>query len=152
MAKSARSKNMKNRAFHKAMNRKSQKGMTLIEIIIVVALIGTMMAYMITNVFDQAEGAKIDQTSIVMGVLSQSLTMYRVNANRYPTSSQGLNALLTDPGGAKNWRGPYTEKNKLEDPWGEEIQYESDGRSFKLTSGGPNMSVGDEDDIHYPEE
>ncbi len=141
---------MKN--FHKALITNSQKGMTLIEIIIVVALIGTMMAYMITNVIDRADEAKVDQAKIGMGVLQQHLTMYRVHNNRYPTSSQGLAALVTNPGSSKNWRGPYTEQNKLLDPWGEELSYESDGRSFKIISGGQDMSVGTEDDIQYPEE
>jgi len=143
---------MKFSRFNKELLKKSKKGMTLIEIIIVVALIGTMMAYMITNVIGQADEAKVDQTKIGMGVLQQALTLYRVHNNRYPTAEQGLEGLITNPGNSKNWRGPYTEKEKMVDPWGEQLQYESDGRSFKLISGGQDMSIGTEDDITYPAE
>ena len=142
---------MKFSRFNKELLKKDKKGMTLIEIIIVVALIGTMMAYMITNVIGQADEAKVDQTKIGMGVLQQALTLYRVHNNRYPTAEQGLEALVTNPGNSKNWRGPYTEKEKMFDPWGEQLQYESDGRSFKLISGGQDMSIGTEDDISYPD-
>lgn len=130
----------------------SERGMSLIEIIIVVALLGTLMAYMVSNLIGQSEEAKKDQTKLAMGVIQQSLQMYRIHNNRYPTSDQGLNALLTNPGGdAKSWRGPYIESNKLKDPWDASFGYESDGRNFKIISGGPDGTVGNEDDITYPE-
>jgi general secretion pathway protein G len=132
--------------------KRSSQGMSLIEIIIVVALLGTLMAYMVSNLIGQSEEAKIDQTKLAMGVIQQSLQMYRIHNNRYPTTEQGLDGLLTNPGNSKNWRGPYIESNKLKDPWDEKFTYESDGRNFKIISGGPNMSQGDEDDIKFPEE
>ena len=128
-----------------------QRGMSLIEIIIVVALLGTLMAYMVSNLIGQSEEAKKDQTKLAMGVIQQSLQMYRIHNNKYPTSDQGLNALLTNPGGDKSWRGPYIEENKLKDPWGNSFSYDSDGRNWKIISGGPDGSVGSEDDITYPE-
>ena len=135
--------------FHKEMGR--QRGMSLIEIIIVVALLGTLMAYMVSNLIGQGEEAKKDQTKLGMGVIQQSLQMYRIHNNRYPTSDKGLNALLNSTG-EKSWRGPYIEANKLKDPWGKDFVYESDGRKFKIVSGGPDLQVGTEDDIVYPEE
>lgn len=130
----------------------SQGGMSLIEIIIVVALLGTLMAYMVSNLIGQSEEAKKDQTKLAMGVIQQSLQMYRIHNNRYPTTDQGLNALLTNPGGdAKSWRGPYIEANKLKDPWDGSFSYESDGRNFKIISGGQDGTVGSEDDITFPE-
>ncbi len=126
-------------------------GMTLIEIIIVVALLGSLMTFLIRNITDQAESAKEDQTKIGMGTIAQALQMYRVHNNKYPTTDQGLQALLTDPGDAKRWRGPYTEANKLEDPWGVKIDYSSDGKTYQLISGGKNQQIGDADDIYYPE-
>ena len=83
-----------------------ERGMSLIEIIIVVALLGTLMAYMVSNLIGQSEEAKKDQTKLAQGVIAQSLQMYRVHNNRYPTSDQGLKALLENPGNAKSWRGP----------------------------------------------
>lgn len=128
-----------------------QAGMSLIEIIIVVALMGTLMAYLVRNLIGQQEEAKKDQTKLGMGVLEQSLQLYRVHNNRYPTTEQGLEALISAPADSKTWRGPYTENNKLNDPWGNAFQYESDGRNFKIISGGPDASVGNADDITYPE-
>lgn len=131
---------------------KAERGMSLIEIIIVVALLGTLMAYMVSNLIGQSEEAKKDQTKLAMGVISQSLQMYRIHNNRYPSTDQSLNALLTSPGGdAKGWRGPYIESNKLKDPWDQSFNYESDGRQYKIISGGPDAQIGSEDDIVYPE-
>ena len=128
-----------------------ERGMSLIEIIIVIALIGTLMAYMVSNLIGQSEEAKKDQTKLAMGVIQQSLQIYKIHNNKYPTTDQGLNALLNNPGDAKSWRGPYTESNKLKDPWVKPFAYDSDGRTFKITSGGPDESVGSGDDITYPE-
>lgn len=126
-----------------------ERGMSLIEIIIVVALLGTLMAYMVSNLIGQSEEAKKDQTKLAMGVIQQSLQMFRIHNNKYPSD---LNALLTNPGDSKSWRGPYIEPNKLKDPWGNAFQYESDGRNFKITSGGPDGVLGNEDDIVYPDQ
>lgn len=128
------------------------RGMSLIEIIIVVALLGTLMAYMVSNLIGTSEEAKKDQAKLAMGVIQQSLQRYYIHNNRYPTTDQGLNALLTNPGGdSKSWRGPYIESNKLKDPWDQAFGYESSGRDIKIISGGPDMTVGSEDDITYPE-
>jgi general secretion pathway protein G len=140
------------RSLHAQMSRPlaaGERGMSLIEIIIVVALLGTLMAYMVSNLIGQSEEAKKDQTKLAQGVISQSLQMYRIHNNKYPPD---LNALLTNPGDAKSWRGPYIETNKLKDPWGNDFKYESDGRNYKILSCGPDGVCGNDDDIVYPEE
>jgi general secretion pathway protein G len=129
-----------------------QAGMSMIEIMIVIALIGTLMTIIVRNVTESAERAKEDQAKIGMNMLIQDLQRYRLDNNKYPTTEQGLNALIANPGGdAKNWRGPYTEENKINDPWQNPYQYESDGRNVKITSGGSDGSVGTADDVVYPE-
>jgi len=129
-----------------------ERGFSLIEIIIVVALLGTLMAYMVSNLIGQSDKAKEDETKLAFGVITQSLQMYRIHSNKYPTTDQGLNALLTNPGSDKNWRGPYLEPNKLKDPWSNDFQYQSDGRTFKIISSGTDGQFGTADDITYPEE
>lgn len=133
--------------------RLGEQGMSLIEIIIVVALLGTLMAYMVSNLIGQADQAKVDSAKLAMGSIDQKLQMYRIHNSKYPTTDQGLNALMTAPGDAKGWRGPYIEANKLVDPWDQPFTYEcSDGRVFKIMSAGPDQQVGTSDDIVYPEE
>ena len=134
---------------HPQFIAQGERGMSLIEIIIVVALLGTLMAYMVSNLIGQSEEAKKDETKLAQGVISQSLQMYRIHNNKYPGDLKGL---LTNPGDAKNWRGPYIESNKLKDPWGNDFHYESDGRNYKIISPGPDGTTGNEDDITYPAE
>lgn len=128
-------------------------GMTLIEIIIVVALLGTLMAYMVSSFVNTADQARVDQTKLAMGNISQQLQIYRVHHHKYPSTEEGLNALVENPSGSKKWRGPYIERKKLVDPWGQDFTYESDGgKDFKILSPGLNGQMGDEDDITYPED
>ena len=129
-----------------------QSGMSMIEIMVVVSLIGILMSFIVRNVMGAADNAKKDQTKIAFNILVQDLQRYKLDNNKYPTTEAGLNSLLTNPGGdVKNWRGPYTEDNKIQDPWGEKFNYESDGRTVKIQSSGPDQSMGTEDDLFYPE-
>ena len=130
----------------------TKRGLTLIEIIIVIALLGTLMTVLVTNITGVSDGAKEDQAKLGMGVVAQALQVYRVHNNKYPTSAQGLQALVSNPGSSRRWRGPYIEEKKLLDPWGQEFGYEVEGREFKLISGGFDETVGTEDDLVYPEE
>ena len=127
-------------------------GMSIIEILIVIALIGTVMAIMVTNLTGRQDEAMKQAAELSMGQLESSLQMYKIDNYRYPTTEQGLSALVSKPSGARRWRGPYTEKSKLQDPWGSDFSYESDGKTFKIISGGLDGSVGNEDDITYPRE
>jgi general secretion pathway protein G len=130
----------------------SQVGMSMIEIMIVISLIGGIMTLIVRNVMQSRENALKDQVKIKFGMLAQDLQKYRLDNNRYPTSDQGLNAMITNPGGdVKNWRGPYTEENKIVDEWGTAIKYESDGRTITMRSYGPDQVEGTEDDLTYPE-
>ena len=131
---------------------KKEAGMTLLEIIIVVALLGTLGVYLITNLTQQADTAKIDQTKLAIGNIRQALQLYRVHMKKYPTTDAGLQVLLENPGD-KRWRGPYIDNaNKLLDPWDAEFEYESDGRNVKIMSAGPDFEMGTDDDIIWPEE
>lgn len=130
-----------------------QAGMTIIEILIVIALIGTIMTIVMTNVLQKSDEAKIDLARIAAGQLENALRLYKLNNNHYPTTDEGLKALVAAPATAKNWRGPYTEPDKLKDPWGGDFAYESTGsKTFKITSPGNDGVLGNEDDVIYPPE
>lgn len=130
----------------------AQAGMSLIEIIIVIALMGTLMTIVISKLTGTQDKAMEDAARLSMQQMDQTLQMYKVHNNRFPTTDEGLDALVTAPSSAKRWRGPYTEKKKLNDPWGNPFSYESDGQTFKVISGGSDGQAGSEDDIVYPAE
>ena len=135
--------------FHrpKFLRGAKQSGMTLIEIIIVVALLGTLITYLVSSLTTASDGAKVDQAKIGMGGVGQALQLYRIHHGRYPTSEEGLGALLSNPGSSSSWRGPYTEKNKLKDPWQRPFEYKSlnNGRAYEISSEGLDSP------IYYPE-
>ena len=141
-----------NKPFSKHQSQGNQSGMSLIEIIIVVALMGTLMAIVITNLTGKQQSAMEDATRLAQSQLETNLQMYKVHNYSYPTTDQGLDALITQPSAAKKWRGPYTEEKKLNDPWGNKFTYESDGKTVKITSAGADGEMGTPDDIVYPEE
>jgi general secretion pathway protein G len=125
-----------------------ERGLTLIEILIVIGLLSGLMVILARQVFTIADDAKDKQASLAMGSVSEGLTLYRVHNDKYPGD---LDALLRDPGDGKRWRGPYIEEKKLLDPWGNPFRYQSQGRSFQLQSSGLDESFDTEDDIYYPE-
>ncbi len=127
-------------------------GMTIIEILIVIALIGTLMTILMQNILKKNEDAKVDLAKVAMSQLNNALSLYKLHNNRFPATEEGLQALITAPGSAKNWRGPYTEEDKLKDPWDTEFGYESTGlKTFRITSAGPDQTMGTEDDISFPD-
>jgi len=114
------------------MNRKrsfKQHGMTLIEILVVLVLIGIVMGILGGNFIGRGEKAKADAAKIEIGQIGQALDLYKLETGRYPSSSEGLQALVTAPAGATNWNGPYWKKSSIpKDPWGNDYRYTSPGQ------------------------
>lgn len=133
------------------IQRKSREGgFTLIEILIVVALLVGLMALLVQNFSSSTETAKEDQARIGMSQIYQSLQLYKVHNGRFPTTEQGLSALVTRPAeGVTRWSGPYIDENKLVDPWQQPFEYESDGRTIQIMSTGRDESP--ETNLYYPE-
>ncbi len=130
-----------------------QEGMTIIEILIVIALISTVMLVLVSNIMGKSDEGKADLTGVLQSKLAESLTMYKLNTARFPSTEEGLQALVEAPSSARNWKGPYTEAEKLDDTFGKPMQYELiTPKSFKITSAGIDGEFGTEDDIIYPKE
>lgn len=130
--------------------------MTLIEIMIVIAIIGGLLAVLGTMAFDRLKKARVDTAKIQMKSIGTALEQYNLACNAFPTTDQGLDALVTKPSaGCDNWGPtPYIKKNQLKDPWGKEFVYESDGSTFELKSFGEDKKEGGEGnakDILYSE-
>lgn len=147
--KSLRSRRRQSMLFQK--NLRSQRGMTMIEMIIVMSLVAGLSVLIIGAVMDGARTARASQAELGFGTIKNSLIMYKLHVKRFPTSDQGLSALVDNPG-VKHWRGPYIDEATLEDPWGTPVRYEADGRKYKFTSAGDDLEFDTDDDIHYPKQ
>jgi general secretion pathway protein G len=124
------------------------KGFTLLELLVVVAIIGLLAAYVGPRYFSQI--GKSEQTAAKAQIqgLTRALGAFRVDVGGFPSNEEGLAALTTAPsdqGRASKWRGPYLEKPVPADPWGRAYVYRSpgsQGQDFDLISYGKDGSVG----------
>ena len=83
--------------------KRAMSGFTLLEIMVVVAIIGLLAAVIVPNVIGQGEAAKVDLTKANMGKIVQQLDLYKFNNGSYPTSEEGLNGLVERPNSARKW-------------------------------------------------
>lgn len=136
---------------------RNNRGMTLIEIMIVIAIIAGLLAVLGTMAFSRLKEARVSTAKIQMKSIGQALESYNLACNSYPSTEMGLEALVEKPSGeaCANW-GPdaYLKKGALKDPWKGNFIYESDGSTFELKSTGEDRKEGGEGnakDILYSE-
>ena len=127
---------------------RSNQGFTLLEIIVVVAIIAILASYIAPKVAGRVDDARISKAKSDIRVLESSLELYKLDNFVYPSSDQGLEALVNRPSGdnLRNWRdGGYIKKlNK--DPWGNDYRYAYPGSNgeFDVFSLGADNAVGGE--------
>jgi general secretion pathway protein G len=123
-------------------------GFTLIEIMVVVVIIGLLAAAIVPEVVGHVEEARVARAKEDIRSLGTALTMYRIDNFQYPTTDEGLRALIEQPAdpAIKHWRpGGYIAEGSLKDPWGNDYQYVypgTHGRAYDLFSYGPNGPSG----------
>jgi general secretion pathway protein G len=125
--------------------RPSERGMTLIEILVVLVLLAVIMSVVAGNYLGRGEKAKADAAKIEIGQISQTLDLYKLEIGRYPTTQEGLQALITAPPGVNNWNGPYWKKQSVpKDPWGNEYKYTAPAASapYEIISYGADGKEG----------
>jgi general secretion pathway protein G len=111
----------------------------------VLVIIGVVMGVVGSKFFGQAEEAKRKAAKIEINQIGQSLDLYKLEIGRYPTTSEGLQALITAPAGVTNWNGPYWKNGTLPtDPWKNEYKYAAPGQhgAYDIVSMGPDGKEG----------
>jgi general secretion pathway protein G len=118
--------------------RRRVPGFTFIEVLVVLIILALIAGIVGTQLLGEAETAKADATKIQIKALMSALDLYRLHNSAYPTTEQGLAALLRKPEVGiipENWRGPYlTSANLPTDGWKRPFVYISDGRTYAITS------------------
>ena len=122
--------------------RDRQLGFTLLELLVVLAIIGLLVGLVAPAALHQLGSAKEKIAHQSIERLTNVLDMYKLDVGSYPTTDQGLQALITAPHGVARWNGPYMKGSKIpEDPWGRPFQYHNPsqrpGHEVDLYSLGP---------------
>ena len=121
----------------------AERGTTLIELLVVLAIMGLLAAIAAAQMIRYFAHGQDNAAHTEISTLSASLHLFRSDVGRYPTTQEGLGALLQSPRDAENWSGPYVKRAAaLEDPWGHRFVYRSPGAhaEFDLYSLGPKSS------------
>ena len=126
---------------------KPQLGFTLIEQLVVLVILGLLASLAGPKVISYLGGAKSDSAKLQIEEFGASLDLFKLETGRYPTSQEGLQALVQAPSGLSGWNGPYLKKAAVpKDPWGNEYHYVSPGQHglYDLSSLGADNREGGE--------
>jgi general secretion pathway protein G len=107
-------------------------GFTLIELLVVLAILTLLAGLVGPRVLNQLGGAKAKTAAVQIADLDKSLELFKLDVGRYPTSEEGLEALVKRPGNVSGWTGPYLKGGLPTDPW---------GRAYKYANPGPNGGI-----------
>ncbi|MFC1709577.1 type II secretion system major pseudopilin GspG [Candidatus Omnitrophota bacterium] len=128
---------------------KVEKAFTLIELMLVVIIIGALAAMVLPRLTGRSEQARSSAAKAdIKANIATALKLFELDTGGFPSTEGGLEVLLTNPGTATNWKGPYLETKPI-DPWGREYQYESPGahrpHDYDLYSLGKDGKEGNDD-------
>ena len=123
-----------------------QLGFTLMELLVVLAILGLLMSLVGPRVLNQLGGAKTKTAGIQIKDLEQALEIYKLDTGRFPTTNDGLQALMKKPSSGSGWNGPYLKSDVPLDPWKREYHYKYPGDHGELDifTYGQNGSPGGE--------
>lgn len=127
--------------------RKSNEGFTLVELIVVLVILGLLAAVVVPRIADKLARGKEQIARIQIKEIEGALQLFSFDIGRFPTSAEGLEALVRNPGNLEAWRGPYLAKSEVPvDPWGKPYVYRCPGEhgDYDLFSYGPDGVEGGE--------
>ena len=104
-----------------------REGFTLLELLVVMVILGLLAGYVAPKYFSQVGKSEIKVARAQMDAFEKALDQYRLDIGRYPSTEQGLGALVQRPAGEPRWAGPYLRKDVPLDPWGKPYQYRAPG-------------------------
>ncbi|CAD5369850.1 Type II secretion system protein G [Rubrivivax sp. A210] len=124
--------------------RRPMQGFTLFELLVVMLIIGLLASYVGPRYFAQVGKSEVKAARAQMDALEKSLEQYRLDVGRFPTTEQGLAALMAKPNNEPKWGGPYLKKAVPPDPWGTPYVYKSPGEhgDFDLVTLGKDRRAG----------
>lgn len=125
-------------------NRRRDRGITLIELVVVMIIIALFATLVGQRVFRNVERARQTTAKSQITEFESTLDLFRLDVGRYPTTEEGLQALRVKPGSIENWDGPYLRKDVPPDPWGHPYVYRCPGQhgDFDLISYGLDGAEG----------
>jgi len=132
---------------HRAIGKLRSSGFTLIELLVVLVILGLLAGLVGPRVLKYLASAKTDTAKLQIEEFSASLDLFHLEIGRYPTSEEGLTALVSQPAGVDNWHGPYLRKKTLpDDPWNRRYHYQFPGQNgeYDIYSLGSDNAAGGE--------
>ena len=133
------------------LTRRRPQGFTLVEMLLVLVILAVLAAIVIPKFSGRSQQAKETAAKSQIAGFELALDSFEVDTGFYPQGSGGLNALVQEPSGAQNWKGPYLKQSIPLDPWGNPYIYSFPGKNnpkgYDLMSVGPDGRAGGDDDI-----
>lgn len=127
--------------------RGRHRGFTLIELMVVLAILALLAGLVGPRVLSQLGGAKSKTAAVQIADLDKSLELFKLDVGRYPTTEEGLQALMVRPAALRGWTGPYLKGSTVpDDPWGNAYRYTSTNGVIEILSLGSDGASGGEGD------